>query len=115
MAKTTTKAATIYTRVSTLEQVSNLSLTTQLEACRHYCETHGLTVDAEFTDRGESAKTTNRRSSWRCWSTARRTRAGSTLSWSTTFLDFRGIRMIILESKRSCTSAALPCGASQSR
>ena len=60
MAKTTTKAAAIYTRVSTLEQVSNLSLTTQLEACRHYCETHGLTVDAEFTDRGESAKTTNR-------------------------------------------------------
>ena len=58
--KTTTKAAVIYTRVSTLEQVSNLSLTTQLEACRHYCETHGLTVDAEFTDRGESAKTTNR-------------------------------------------------------
>ena len=32
MAKTTTKAAAIYTRVSTLEQVSNLSLTTQLEA-----------------------------------------------------------------------------------
>ena len=60
MAKPTTKAAAIYTRVSTIEQVSNLSLTTQLEACRHYCETHGLTVDAEFTDRGESAKTTNR-------------------------------------------------------
>ena len=31
MAKTTTKAAAIYTRVSTLEQVSNLSLTTQLD------------------------------------------------------------------------------------
>ena len=53
-------AAVIYTRVSTVEQVQNLSLRTQLEACRHYCETHGLTVDAEFTDRGESAKTINR-------------------------------------------------------
>ena len=57
---TKTKAAVIYTRVSTKEQVENLSLSTQLEACRHYCETHGFTVAATFTDRGESAKTTNR-------------------------------------------------------
>ena len=57
---TTTKAAAIYTRVSTLEQVDNLSLTTQLEACKDYCARHGLAVAKTFTDAGRSAKTTNR-------------------------------------------------------
>ena len=58
--KTKTKAAVIYTRVSTKEQVENLSLSTQLEACRHYCATNGIDVAKEFEDAGESAKTTNR-------------------------------------------------------
>ena len=57
---TTKKAAAIYTRVSTLEQVDNLSLTTQREACKDYCARHGLAVAKTFTDAGKSAKTTNR-------------------------------------------------------
>jgi site-specific DNA recombinase len=52
--------AVIYTRVSTKEQTANLSLPTQLRACRDYCEQQGYDVAAEFTDRGESAKTTDR-------------------------------------------------------
>jgi site-specific DNA recombinase len=52
--------AVIYCRVSTKEQVQNLSLPTQLKACREYCEREGYEVAAEFTDAGESAKTTDR-------------------------------------------------------
>ena len=50
-----------YARVSTKEQVENLSLPTQLERCREYCERAGLAVAQEFVDQGESAKTTDRR------------------------------------------------------
>jgi DNA invertase Pin-like site-specific DNA recombinase len=52
--------AVIYTRVSTREQATNLSLGTQLKACRAYCEREGYGILKEFTDAGESAKTTDR-------------------------------------------------------
>ena len=52
--------AVIYCRVSTKEQTQNLSLSTQLKACRDYCRREGHRVVAEFTDAGESAKTTDR-------------------------------------------------------
>ncbi len=53
-------AALIYTRVSTSEQVENLSLDTQERECRAYCEREGLEVDHVFREEGESAKTANR-------------------------------------------------------
>ena len=52
--------AAIYCRVSTKEQVQNLSLPTQLKACRDFCDRNGYDIAAEFTDAGESAKTTDR-------------------------------------------------------
>jgi site-specific DNA recombinase len=53
-------AALIYCRVSTKEQVSNLSLPTQLKACREYCDRQGFRVLHEFEDAGVSAKTVDR-------------------------------------------------------
>src|SRR5262252_7216158 len=53
--------AVIYCRVSTKEQVQNLSLATQERQCLGYCEQQGLSVDRVFVDEGESAKTANRR------------------------------------------------------
>ena len=52
--------AVIYCRVSTEEQTRNLSLPTQERACREYCEREGLEIARVFTERGESAKTTQR-------------------------------------------------------
>lgn len=52
--------AVIYCRVSTTEQVSNLSLPTQEKACREYCAKGGYEVDRVFIDAGESAKSTDR-------------------------------------------------------
>lgn len=52
--------AVIYCRVSTADQVQNLSLSTQEEACRAYCAKVGYIVDRVFVDPGESAKTTQR-------------------------------------------------------
>lgn len=52
--------AVIYCRVSTKEQVSNLSLATQEKHCREYCERNGFLVDRLFVEEGESAKTTKR-------------------------------------------------------
>ena len=52
--------AVIYCRVSTKEQTQNLSLSTQLAACRKYCDGEGLDVAAEFMEEGESAKTSDR-------------------------------------------------------
>jgi site-specific DNA recombinase len=52
--------AIIYCRVSTLEQVRNLSLPIQEKACREYCAREGYEVARVFVDRGESAKTTQR-------------------------------------------------------
>ena len=52
--------AAIYIRVSTREQAHNLSLPTQLRACREYCERNDIEVADVFEDAGESAKTTDR-------------------------------------------------------
>jgi site-specific DNA recombinase len=52
--------AVIYCRVSTKDQAQNLSLPTQLRACREYCAREGWDVAGEFTDAGESAKTIDR-------------------------------------------------------
>jgi DNA invertase Pin-like site-specific DNA recombinase len=41
-------AALIYTRVSTIEQVENLSLDTQERECRAHCRREGLKVDRVF-------------------------------------------------------------------
>jgi site-specific DNA recombinase len=47
-------------RVSTKEQVSNLSLSTQQTRCVEYCTRLGWHVLNIFRDEGESAKTANR-------------------------------------------------------
>lgn len=52
--------AVLYCRVSTKEQAQSLSLPTQLKACRAYCDREGYEIAGEFTDAGESAKTTDR-------------------------------------------------------
>jgi DNA invertase Pin-like site-specific DNA recombinase len=54
------KMAVIYVRVSSEEQVKNLSLDTQEKICREYCERNGMEVDRVFVEKGESAKTTDR-------------------------------------------------------
>lgn len=51
------RGAVIYARVSTKEQAQNLSIETQIEACRRYCEQNDLDVLEVFVDAGESAKT----------------------------------------------------------
>lgn len=52
--------AVIYIRVSSEEQVKNLSLETQRRECQRFCERNGWTVVRVFTEEGESAATTNR-------------------------------------------------------
>ncbi len=52
--------AVIYTRVSSEEQVSNLSLDVQEKTCREYCARNGWTVETVYREEGESAKTANR-------------------------------------------------------
>ena len=52
--------AVIYVRVSTKEQIENLSLPTQLRACEDYCRRHGYEILERFHEEGESAKTTER-------------------------------------------------------
>ena len=52
--------AVIYVRVSTKEQIENLSLPTQLRACEEYCRRQGYEVLERFHEEGESAKTTDR-------------------------------------------------------
>jgi site-specific DNA recombinase len=52
--------AVIYTRVSTREQVENLSLDSQERLCRRYCEEQGFKLLGVFCDEGKSARTTNR-------------------------------------------------------
>src|SRR6476469_8225716 len=52
--------AVVYCRVSSKQQVSNLSLETQEEECRRYCERENYDVDAVFVEEGESAKTADR-------------------------------------------------------
>jgi len=52
--------AVIYVRVSTKEQIENLSLPTQLRACEEYCRRQGYEVLERFHEEGESAKSTDR-------------------------------------------------------
>lgn len=52
--------AVIYCRVSTKEQVQNLSLPIQKRLCEEYCQREGLDVAEVFVEEGESAKTANR-------------------------------------------------------
>jgi site-specific DNA recombinase len=52
--------AVIYCRVSTKEQVQNLSLATQQSRCVEFCTKNGWTVLKIFRDEGESAKTADR-------------------------------------------------------
>lgn len=52
--------AIIYTRVSTAEQVDNLSLDMQERACSDFCAAEGLAVDRVYREEGQSAKTANR-------------------------------------------------------
>ena len=52
--------AFIYTRVSSEEQVSNLSLEVQEKTCREYCARNGWAVEAVYCEEGESAKTAER-------------------------------------------------------
>src|SRR5262245_8609137 len=52
--------AVIYCRVSTKEQVENLSLPTQEKECRAYCRREGWEVARVFVEQGESAKTADR-------------------------------------------------------
>lgn len=54
------KTAVIYARVSSEEQVQNLSLGTQERACREWCERNDATVLNVFVEKGVSAKTTDR-------------------------------------------------------
>jgi site-specific DNA recombinase len=52
--------AVVYCRVSTKEQVQNLSLGTQETRCVEYCTRNGWPVSHIFRDEGESAKSTDR-------------------------------------------------------
>lgn len=52
--------AILYLRVSTEEQVSNLSLDVQEQACRELCAREGWSVVAAFREEGASAKTLER-------------------------------------------------------
>lgn len=56
----TTMRAVLYLRVSTVEQVSNLSLDTQERACRDYCDRNGIEIVRVFREEGESATTLDR-------------------------------------------------------
>jgi site-specific DNA recombinase len=55
-----TQRAIIYCRVSTKEQVANLSLPVQQRACLDYCERQGISIARVFVEEGESAKTADR-------------------------------------------------------
>lgn len=52
--------AVIYTRVSSDEQVKNLSLDVQEKTCREFCARSGWEVEKVYREEGESAKTADR-------------------------------------------------------
>lgn len=54
------KDAVIYCRVSTKEQIKNLSLSTQREICEDYCARNEVRVAKVFVEKGESASTADR-------------------------------------------------------
>ena len=47
--------AVIYCRVSSKEQLKNLSRPSQQKACIEYCEQRGFEIDKIFLEKGESA------------------------------------------------------------
>ncbi|MCX7933847.1 MAG: recombinase family protein [Planctomycetota bacterium] len=53
--------AVIYPRVSTLEQAEGTSLEVQERICREWCAARGIEVVRVFLERGESAKTADRK------------------------------------------------------
>jgi site-specific DNA recombinase len=53
--------AVLYLRVSSLRQVDGTSLETQEASCKAWCAERDIVVERIFTERGESAKTANRR------------------------------------------------------
>jgi site-specific DNA recombinase len=55
-----TESAVVYCRVSSQEQVKNLSLATQQERCTEFCARNGWRVARVFVEEGESAKTQDR-------------------------------------------------------
>jgi site-specific DNA recombinase len=55
-----TQRAVVYCRVSTKEQVNNLSLPVQQRACLEYCDRQGISIARVFMEEGESAKTADR-------------------------------------------------------
>ena len=59
-AERTMNRVVVYIRVSSEEQVKNLSLPTQGRLCCEYCEKNGWEVVAVFIEWGESAKTAER-------------------------------------------------------
>src|SRR5258706_9988250 len=54
------RAAIIYVRVSSQQQVGNFSLAAQEQACRDYCRREGWPVARVFREEGESAKSVDR-------------------------------------------------------
>jgi site-specific DNA recombinase len=52
--------AVLYCRVSTKDQVRNLSLATQEKVCRGYCDRNDYMVEKVFVEEGESAKSIDR-------------------------------------------------------
>lgn len=52
--------AIIYCRVSSVKQVENTSLGTQMTVCEKFIKERGDTVSARFVEKGESAKTADR-------------------------------------------------------
>jgi DNA invertase Pin-like site-specific DNA recombinase len=76
--------AVIYIRVSTKEQTENLSLSTQLKACEEYCERQGFEVLARFREEGESGRPLIEPSFRSSCSSAERTKAACSSSWSST-------------------------------
>jgi site-specific DNA recombinase len=50
----------VYLRVSTKEQMENLSMEVQESRCAEWCKNRGIAIDAIFHDDGKSARTTER-------------------------------------------------------
>ncbi len=69
------KMAVVYVRVSTEDQVSGTSLTSQESDCRAWCSKAGYDIAALRTDAGESAKTADRKGLIAALEDARRLKA----------------------------------------
>jgi hypothetical protein len=76
--------AVIYVRVSTKEQTENLSLSTQLKACEDYCQRQALHILSDSARKARARKPPTAPNSRNCCSSAGRTKAPSSSSWSST-------------------------------